>query len=107
MTLTDMSPASKHARWTQMRKDWRAAHPDRVKAYHAKHCAKPEVKERKRAWARANRAKINELRRAKYAASREVAQTPPSDVPAQAATIGDLTIVDFVTPLPELAQETL
>ena len=41
-------------------------HPERVKAFHQKHNARTETKERKLQWARENRDHINERRRQKY-----------------------------------------
>jgi len=50
----------------QIRSQWRLDHPDKVRGYHAKYAAKPDVKERKRVWATANKDAVNARRRELY-----------------------------------------
>ena len=70
MTL-HLSPASLIARNKQKQKEWRQNHKERVKAFHQKHNARPETKERKLQWARENRDHINERRRQQYRQRKE------------------------------------
>ena len=72
MTL-HMSPASIMARNKAKQKQWRIDHPDRIKAFHKKYNAKPDVSQRKTQWARDHKDEINERRRQIYATQREAA----------------------------------
>lgn len=65
MTL-HLSPASILARNKLKQKEWREANPERVRAFHVKHNARTETKERKLQWARENRDHINTRRREQY-----------------------------------------
>ena len=62
------------ARNKAKQKQWRIDHPDRIKAFHRKYNAKPEVSARKTEWAREHRDEINTRRREIYHRQREVAQ---------------------------------
>ena len=70
MTL-HLSPASILARNKQKQKEWREAHPEQVRAFHVKHNARPETKERKLKWAQENRDHINTRRREQYQQRRQ------------------------------------
>ena len=70
MTL-HLSPTSLLARNKQKQKEWRQNHPERVKAFHQKHNARMETKDRKLQWARENRDHINERRRQQYRQRKE------------------------------------
>ena len=65
MTL-HLSPEELIARHKEQQKAWRAAHPDRVRAYHLKHQSSPEGKARRKAWAQANKERVNMRRRELY-----------------------------------------
>ena len=65
MTL-HLSPEALVARHKAQQKAWREAHPERVRGFHRKYAAKPEVKARKRAFEDANRERINTRRRELY-----------------------------------------
>ena len=65
MTL-HLSPEELIARHKEQQKAWRAAHPERVQAYHLKHQSSPEGKARRKAWAQANKDRVNERRRQLY-----------------------------------------
>ena len=87
MTL-HLSPASLIARNKQKQKEWRQNHPERVKAFHQKHNARAETKDRKLQWARENRDTINERRRFQYKQRKEVIE-PPSISHEELAVGGD------------------
>ena len=76
MTL-HLSPASLIARNKQKQKEWRQNHPERVKAFHQKHNARDETKDRKLQWARENRDQINERRRQQYKERKERSMEAP------------------------------
>ena len=65
MTL-HMTPEELLARHKAQQKAWRLANPERVNEYHRRHHARPEVKERRLAWARENKESINARRRELY-----------------------------------------
>ena len=65
MTL-HLTPEELLARHKAQQKAWRQAHPDKVNEYHRRHHARPEVKERRLAWARENKESINARRRELY-----------------------------------------
>lgn len=73
MTL-HLSPEEIIARNKAKQKQWRLDHPERIKEFHKKYNAKPEVSARKTQWARENRDKINARRREIYRMQRESAQ---------------------------------
>jgi len=73
MTL-HLTPEEIIARNREARRVWRQSHPDRVKAFHKKYNAKPEVIARKSDWARAHRDEINERRREIYRRKRSASQ---------------------------------
>jgi len=70
MTL-HLPPDEIIARNKAKQKQWRIDHPDRIRAFHAKYNAKPDVVERKSTWARENRDLINTRRREIYRLQRE------------------------------------
>tara|TARA_Y100001968_G_scaffold81089_1_gene72212 strand:- start:4205 stop:4459 length:255 start_codon:yes stop_codon:yes gene_type:complete len=72
MTL-HLPPEEIIARNKAKQKQWRIDHPDRIKAFHAKYNAKPEVMERKAAWAREHKDDINARRREIYRLKRDMA----------------------------------
>ena len=76
MTL-HLSPASLIARNKRKQKEWREAHPERVRAFHIKHNAREETKQRKLQWARDNRDHINARRREQYRQRKQVSTDPP------------------------------
>lgn len=80
MTL-HLSPASLIARNKQKQKEWREAHPERVKAYHVKHNAREETKARKLQWSRENSVRINARRRELYASRAERRQERVKEEP--------------------------
>ena len=65
MTL-GLSPEELRIRHKQQQISWREAHPDRVREYHRKHHARPEVKAHRREWQQANRERLNARRRELY-----------------------------------------
>ena len=73
MTL-HLPPEEIIARNKAKQKQWRIDHPDRIKAFHQRYNAKPEVSARKTQWAREHRDLINAKRRAAYRKRREAAQ---------------------------------
>ena len=73
-----------------MRKNWRLAHPELIRAYHQKHALLPETTQRKLKWAQDHKEEINTRRRAAWAAR------------AAPTTIGE-----NVEPITEMAQEAL
>ena len=72
MTL-HLSPEEIIARNKAKQRQWRIDHPERVREFHKKHNAKPEVSARKTEWARQHRDEINARRREVYRRQREVA----------------------------------
>ena len=72
MTL-HLPPEEIIARNKAKQKQWRIDHPERIKAFHAKYNAKPEVKERKAQWTKDHREEINARRREMYRRQREIA----------------------------------
>lgn len=73
MTL-HLSPEEIIARNKEAQRQWRLNHPERVRGFHKKYNAKPEVSARKTEWARAHRDEINERRREIYRLKRSAAQ---------------------------------
>ena len=75
-------------------KAWREAYPDKIRAYHCKHAAKPEVKARKKEFERANKERINVWRRELYILHRPL--------PREDETISDAEALaeDNATPAP-------
>ena len=65
MTL-HLSPEELIARHKEQQKAWRAAHPDRVQAYHLKHQSSEEGKARRKTWAQENKDRVNIRRRELY-----------------------------------------
>ena len=61
-----LSPEELIARHKEQQKAWRAAHPDRVQAYHLKHQSSLEGKARRKAWAQENKERVNIRRREIY-----------------------------------------
>jgi len=85
MTL-HLPPEEIIARNKAKQKQWRIDHPDRIKAFHKKYNAKPDVSARKTQWARDHRDEINTRRREIHRKKREIAQdapTLPADVPTE------------------------
>ena len=85
MTL-HLPPEEIIARNKAKQKQWRIDHPHRIKAFHRKYNAKPEVSARKTQWARDHRDEINARRREIYRIKREeLAQQPvsPDDAPTE------------------------
>jgi len=73
MTL-HLSPEEIIARNKEAQRVWRQNHPDRVKGFHKKYNAKPDVCARKTEWARLHRDEINERRRKIYRQKRSTEQ---------------------------------
>jgi hypothetical protein len=65
MTL-HLSDRTLRAHNRQKQREWRAAHPDRVRGYYAKYAATGKDKPRKAAWAHANKDRLNARRRELY-----------------------------------------
>ena len=76
MTL-HLSPASLIARNKRKQKEWPEAHPERVRAFHIKHNAREETKQRKIQCARDNREHINARRREQYRQRKQTSTDPP------------------------------
>jgi len=72
MTL-HLPPEEIIARNKAKQKQWRIDHPDRIKEFHKKYNAKPQVSARKTEWAREHRDQINTRRREIYRRQREAA----------------------------------
>ena len=69
MTL-HLSPQEILERNKEKQRQWRIDHPERVREFHRKYNARPEVALRKSEWARKNRQIINTRRREVYASRR-------------------------------------
>ena len=82
MTL-HLPPEEIIARNKAKQKQWRIDHPDRIKAFHKKYNAKPEVSARKTQWARDHRDEINARRREIYRRQREATQVT-AEAPTEA-----------------------
>ena len=70
MTL-HLSPEEIVARNRAKQKQWRLDHPERVREFHKRYNAKPEVSARKTQWAREHRDVINKRRRDLYKSKRQ------------------------------------
>ncbi len=88
MTL-GLSPEELRIRHKQQQISWREIHPDRVREYHRKHHARPEVKQHRREWQQANRERLNARRRELYRM-----RHPLSGLPAEASEPGDEAALD-------------
>ena len=78
MTL-GLSPTSLLARTRAKQKQWRIDHPERIKEFHRKYNARPEVSERKLAWARQHKDELNERRRQQYRLAQEALKIAPRE----------------------------
>jgi len=77
MTL-HLSPEEILERNKEKQRQWRIDHPERVRAFHCKYNAKPEVALRKSEWAKTNRQIINTRRREVYASRRPKENVGPN-----------------------------
>ena len=82
MTL-HLSAEELAARHKEQQRAWRMAHPEKVKGYHNKHNAKPEVKERRKAWQNENKDKINARRRELYSQRNQPPEQSSSVAPTE------------------------